>query len=269
MVQMKKLGWLAVAVLALAAQAPAAYVVLNNPEQTRIDGTDIRRKLDGTIILTIQTQNGGTGTREFAPAQILKAAADAPPEFGQAVQAFQAKDFAKVISLMEPIAKDKAGLEVDKQARILIARAYIGQGKAGEAVNQFTEVTKHYPDGLKEASLGLEYANALLAAKQFEKLGTALDDLVKDAPRGVAAKAQNIRGDMRMSQGQTDAAILDFMRTVVFFAKDGEDAVPAARSKAAQAFEAKKDTARAKLLYKRLVEEYKDSPFAKAAAGKV
>ena len=46
-------------------------------------------------------------------------------------------------------------------------------------------------------------------------------------------------------------------------------AVPEALVKAAQAFEAKKDSARAKLLYKRLVEEYKDSPFAKAAAGKV
>lgn len=262
MVHMKKLGWLAAAVASLALQAPGAYVILNNADQTKIEGTDIRRKMDGTIILTITG-----GSREFAPNQVLKAAADAPPEMAQAVQAYQAKDFAKVLSAMETVAREKAGLEVDKQARILMARAYIGQGKAGEAVNQFNEITKHYPDGLKDPALGFEYANALLAAKQFEKLATTLDDLVKDAPRSVAAKAQNLRGDMRLSQGQTDAAILDFMRTVVFFGKDSEEAAPEALLKAAQALDAKKDP-RAKSLYKRLVEEYKDSPQAKAAAGK-
>lgn len=267
MVQMKQLGWLAAAIASLALQAPGAYVILNNADQTRLEGSDIRRKIDGTIILTMQGQTGGTVTREFAPNQLLKAVADAPPELAQAVAAFQAKNYDEVLSKMGTVAREKAGLEVDKQARILMARAFIAQGKAGEAVNQFNDITKNYPDGLKDPALGFEYANALLAAKQFEKLSGALDDLVKDAPRAVAARAQNLRGDMRLGQGQTDAAILDFMRTVVFFGKDAEEAAPEALFKAAQALETKRDP-RAKSLYKRLVEEYKDSPQAKAAAGK-
>ena len=96
---------------------------------------------------------------------------------------------------------------------------------------------------------------------------SVLDDIIKDAPRPAAAKAQNLRGQMREAQGQLDAALLDYMRTAVFFEKDGGDATAEGLFRAAKILDAKKDP-RAKALYKKVVDEYKDSPFAKEAAGK-
>lgn len=240
----------------------ADYVILANG--TRLDCTIIRRKLDGSLIVKLPA-----GQQEFTRADYKIAMADTPPEFTTGVQAFAAKNYQASIETMEKIASEKAGLEVDKQARYVIARAYIAMTppKPAEAVAQFDALAKMYGEAVrKEPQVAVEYAGALLAAKQTDKLIPVLDELVQNAARSVAARAQTMRGQMREAQGQYDAALIDYMRTVVFFEKEA-DAVPEALFRAATVLEKKRDT-RAKMLYKRIVDEYKDSPFAKEAAGK-
>lgn len=241
--------------------APAASVVLLNG--TTLQGSSVRIKLDGTVVL--RTADGAT--REFAKGQYKLAIADMPPEFTTAAQALAGKQYQGVIDTLEKVVGDLNGLEVDKQLRFAMARAYIGLGKPGEAVAQFDTLAKHYgADGLKDPKVAVEYASALLAAKQNDKLVGVIDEIVKNAPRNVAAKAQTMRGQMREQQGQLDAALMDYMRTVVFFDRE-TDAVPEALFRAAEVLEKKRDP-RAKMLYKRLADEYKDSPFAQKASGK-
>lgn len=264
---MNRWGVAAAMLLAGVCAASADYVIL--PNDTRLEGQIERRRLDGTVI--IRVQQGTTAARqELAKGAYKMAVCDPPPaEFGQAVADFRAKNFQAAIDKLEKVADDKSGQEIDKQCRYLIARALTQAGKAADAVQQFDKLAKIYGEEVrKDPQVAVEYAAALLAAKQHSKLPDVLDLLVKDASRPIAAKAQNLRGQMREQQGQIDAAIIDYMRTVVFFEKDGGEAVPEAMLRAAKALESKRDP-RFKMLYKRLVDEYKDSPFAKEAAGKV
>lgn len=258
-----KIGWMAAVVLAVVCGVRADYVILSNDRQ--IDGTDLRRKLDGSVVILIPN----AGKQEFAKGAYKVAVADMPAEFATAVQAYQAKQYQAAIDTLEKIAGDKSGLEVDKKCRFLASRCFIQLGKAADAVSQFDLLAKpnlYGPTVFKDPSVAVEYANALLAAKQNDKLGSVLDDIIKDGPRPAAAKAQTIRGQMRESQGQLDAAVIDYMRTVVFYEKDGAEAVPEALYRAARVLDMKKDP-RAKKLYKQLADEYKDSPFAANAAG--
>ena len=263
----KMVGLAAGLLLAGATCARADYVILK-ANDTKIEGQIERRKLDGTVIIKVM-QGQGTVLQEFAKGDYKMAVADIPPEFAGGVAAYKAKNFQKAIETMEKIASDRAGLECDKAARYISARSFVGLGKPAEAVSQFDQLAKVYGDQiLKDPDVGVEYAGALLAAKQNDKLSAVLDDLVKDAPRNIAGRAQTIRGEMREQQGQLDAALLDFMRTEAFFAKDAPEAVPEALFHAAKVLDSRHDP-RAKVLYKKIAEEYKDSPYAKEAAGHV
>jgi tetratricopeptide (TPR) repeat protein len=259
----KILSSAATALLVSALGASADYIELMNGN--RIEGKDARRKLDGTV--TIITANG---RQEFAKGQYKIAVCEpAPAEMAQGIQAYRSKNFQQAIDTLEKVADDKQGLEVDKTCRSVIARAYAGLNKGMEAPGQFDKLVKVYgADVLKEPSVAVEYAGALLAAKQFDKMGGVLDGIIKDGPRPAAAKAQNLRGQLRETQGNLDAAVLDYMRTAVFFGADGGDAVPEGIYRAAKILDAKKDQ-RAKGLYKRIAEDYKDSPFASEAKAKI
>src|SRR5262245_39835616 len=64
----------------------AAYVELSNG--TKIEGTDIRAKSDGEIILTT-----AQGQRSFIKGQYVRAEADKPADFDKAGQLYQQKSF--------------------------------------------------------------------------------------------------------------------------------------------------------------------------------
>lgn len=257
----KNLAGVAAMLLGGVGSASADYVVLNNG--TKMEGKDARCKLDGTVMITL-----AAGRQEFAKGSYKVAVCDPPPaEFVAGVQAYRGQKYQQAIDTLEKVADEKMGLEVDKQARYVIARSYAAMGKAGEGVSQFDKLARIYGEPVrKEPAVAVEYAGALLAAGQHEKLGGVLDDIIKDAPRNLAAKAQTLRGQMKEKQGQVDAAITDYMRTVIFFEQE-EDAVPEALYRAAKAFESKRDP-RAKNLYKKLTDEYSNSPYAREAAGK-
>lgn len=258
----KILGSAAVAVLTGALGASADYIDLMNGN--RIEGKDARRRTDGSVMII--TANG---RQEFAKGQYKVAVCEpAPAEMAQGVQAYRAKNYQQAIDILEKVADDKQGLEIDKTCRSVIARSYAAMNKGIEAPAQFDKLVKIYgAEVLKEPTVAVEYGNALLAAKQFDKLGAVLDGIIKDGPRTAAAKAQNIRGQQREVQGNLDAALLDYMRTAVFFGADGGDAAAEGLFRAAKILDAKKDQ-RAKGLYKRVAEEYKDSPFAAEARSK-
>ncbi len=248
--------------------ASADYVILNN--DTRLEGQIQRRKLDGTVVIKVSRADGGSAVQEFAKGSYKSAVCDPPPpEFAVGVKAANDKQWQAAIDALEKVADDKQGLEVDKQARYVIARCLIQLGKAPDAVAQFDKIAKIYGEEIrKDPQVAVEYANALLAAKQNTKLSGVLDDIIKDAPRPAAAKAQNLRGQMREQQGQLDAALLDYMRTAYFFSRDGGDAVPEGLYRAAKVLDLKRDP-RAKMLYKQVVDGYRDSPYAREAAGHI
>jgi len=247
------------AVLCMASLTDAAYVLL--PNNTRIDGTDIRAKSDGEVILTTPQ-----GQRSFPKGQYLRAVADKPVDFDKAKQLVAAKTYDEAVRILNDIVSKYRYLEWDNTAHALLAQVNMAKGDAAAAASEYEQILRNSPEAKNDAALQWSYRDALLAAKQFDKLQPILTELIEKGERADAAKAQIMRGDIRQAQGQVEGAVIDYLRTVVLYESE-RDAQPEALFKAAEGLDKLRDP-RARELYKKLTSEYASSPYAAKAAGK-
>jgi tetratricopeptide (TPR) repeat protein len=245
--------------LAAAMSARAAYVELSNG--TRIEGTDIRAKSDGEIILTT-----AQGIRSFMKGQYTAAFADKPADFDKAKGLAAQKNYDEAARILADVAARYRFLGWDNQANALLAQVYIAKGDAAAAAGCYEQMFRNSPETAADGNLQWGYRAALLGAKQYDKLNPLLTESIAKGSRADAARAQTMRGDIKLAQNQTEGAFLDYMRTVTLFENERE-VRPEAMLKAAEALEKLRDP-RAKDLYKQLRETYPDSPFAQKAAGK-
>ncbi|HPG00095.1 MAG TPA: tetratricopeptide repeat protein [Kiritimatiellia bacterium] len=248
------------AALFLAGSAPAAYVITSSNQ--RIDGTDIRAKSDGEIILTT-----AQGTRSFYQGQYLRAVADKPAEIDKAAQMAEAKQYDEAIKLLEDVAVRYRFLDWDVQARVALPKVYLLKGDAAGAVTAYERLFTSSPKTKEDQEVQWSYRQALLGAKQYDRLETVLKDVIAKGSRGDAARAQIMRGDIKAAQNQVEAAALDYMRTVILFASE-RSVQPEALMKAAESFEKLRDS-RAKDIYKKIVDEFPTSSQATAARAKI
>jgi tetratricopeptide (TPR) repeat protein len=245
----------------VATRAFAVPYVITTQGQ-RVEGTAIRATSEGEIILTLPN-----GQRSFFPGQYLKAVADKPAEIDQAAQLAQAKKYDEAIALLDKVVLHYRLLDWDNQASIVIGRVYAQKGDFAAAVGAYEKLFTTSPKSKEDPELQWAYRDALLQAKQYEKLETALNTVIGTGSRPEAARAQIMRGDIRTSQGQLESAVLDYLRTVVLFESEKE-AQPEALFKAAETLKALRDP-RAEGFYKKLIEQYPSSPYAqKAQSGK-
>lgn len=237
-----------------------AYVITTQGQ--RIDGTDIRAKANGEIVLTTPQ-----GTRTFYPGQYIRAVAPKPPEMDQAARLIEAKRFDEAIKLLEDVVVKFRFLDWDNQARLVIANAYLRKGDASSAVAAFEKLFAANPKSREDNDVMWAYRRALLEAGQYDKLEQQLQQIISSGPRSEAALAQIMRGDIKMAQGQVELAAMDYLRTVILFESE-KAAQPEALWKAGQALEQLRDP-RAKEMYKKLVTEFGSSPQAQAARAKL
>ena len=252
---------LAAGALAAIEASAAPYVVLMNG--TTNVGVSITRKLDQSVVLTLE----GGKVFTYAKDQVKAAVADMPPEYTKAVQALSAGKPDEAIALCEGVISNLRGLHWDNQARRIIAYANKSKNKFGEAVTAIETAFRESPELKSDEKFMGDYCTMLIAAGQYEKVGTELDKLVASGSRPMAARAQVLRGDMRVAQGLADQAILDYMRTVILFENEKETRGEA-MFKAAELLEKRKDR-RAPELYRRIKEEYAGTSLAQKAAAKV
>ncbi len=240
--------------------ARAAYVITTQGQQ--VQGTDIRARPNGEIILTTPQ-----GTRTFYPGQYVKAVADRPPEMDQALRLIQAKQFDQAIKVLEDIAVKFRFLDWDNHARVAIANAYSAKGDYVAAVNAFEKHFAANPKAREEAEVMWAYRKALLDAQQFDKLEQQLQSAIASGSRTDAARAQIMRGDIRMAQNQIELAAMDYLRTAILF--EAEKTVqPEALWKAGDALEKLRDP-RSKEMFRKLVETYPNSQQAQQARAKL
>jgi tetratricopeptide (TPR) repeat protein len=240
--------------------ARAAYVITTTGQ--RVDGSDIRAKSDGEIILTTPA-----GTRSFYPGQYTKAVVDKPAEIDNATKLIDARQYDEAIKVLEDVVIRYRFLDWDLQARALLPQVFEKKGDLINAVGAFEKLFAASPKSKEDPALEWSYRETLLKAKQYDKLETALNTVIAGGSRPDAARAQIMRGDIRASQGQLDAAVLDYLRTVVLFESE-KDAQPEALFKAAETLKALRDP-RADGFYKKLIEQYPGNPYSqKAESGK-
>ncbi|MFH0953333.1 MAG: tetratricopeptide repeat protein [Verrucomicrobiota bacterium] len=238
----------------------APYVI--TVQGQRVEGTAIRATSEGEIILTMPQ-----GQRSFFKGQYLKAVADRPPELDRAAQLVQNKQFDEAVKLLEDVGRRYVYLDWDIQAQALLPQVYVRKGDMNAAVMSYEKLFTTSAKSKDDPAIQWAYRQTLLDAKQYTKLEPLLDTVIAGGDRAEAARAQIMRGDVKAAQNQLEGAALDYLRTVVLFANE-KASQPEALFKAADTLERLRD-ARAKELYKKLVDEYPSSPQAVQAKGKI
>ena len=250
------------AALAAGAAGAAPYVVLSNGQQ--VQGSAIRALANGDINLTMDM-----GMRTFPKGSYMKAVADKPAEYDQAAAAIKAQKFDAAVPLLEAIVAKYRYLGWDVEASKLLAQALLGKGDAEGAVKAYEQLFLVAPAEKQNADTAWGMRRAMLKAKQYPALIRQLDAVAAAGVRSEAARAQTMRGDIQLDQNNVELAALDYLRTAILFA-DVKDAaiLGEATYKAAAALEQLRDP-RAKDLYKKVATEFKASPYAAQAAGKL
>jgi len=254
-------SWLAaMLVLGTVGLASAATVIL--PNGSRVDGTAIRASRTGDIILTTSA-----GQQTFPRGQYAKAIADKPPAFDQARTLAGQGKHDEAIAVLEKIATEYRFLDWDNNSYVAIAQIQASRGNHTEAVEVYERLIRQAPELKDDAAIQANYRSALLSAKMFDKLLPSLDQAISKGSRSDAAKAQIMRGDIRLAQGQVEAAVMDYLRTAILF--ESEKAIqPEALFKAGQGLEQLRDS-RAKEMYRKLVQNYPSSSYAQDARSKM
>ena len=253
-------GGLAVSMLLVSSMPARSAYVVTIQGQT-VEGSDIRAKSDGEIILTTPQ-----GTRTFYKGQYTRAVADKPADFDRAKQLIEAGKYDEATKILEDIILRYRYLEWDSAALALLPQIYTRKGDFTGAVAAYDKLFAASPKSKEDAEIQWAYRKTLLDGKMYDKLDPLLAGVIGSGSRPDAAKAQIMRGDLRMAQNQLEPAALDYLRTVVLFETE-RDVQPEALFKAADALEKLRD-ARAKDLYKKIVADYSDSPFAAQARAK-
>lgn len=254
---MVRKGILLLAVLGASLFSSQAAHVITITGQ-RVDGSDIRAKSDGEIILTTVQ-----GTRSFYPGQYAKAVADKPAEIDKAAALAEGKQCDEAIKLLEDVILRYRFLDWDNQARAMLPKIYMKKGDPVGAISAYDKLFAASPKSKEDAQLQWGYRQTLLDAKQYDKLEQQLSGVISAGSRADAAKAQIMRGDAKVAQAQIESAAMDYLRTVILYAGE-KDVQPEALFKAGDALERLRD-ARAKEMFRKLVDEYPASPEAATA----
>ena len=254
------IGLAAVCVAGKAWAAP--YVML--PNGSRVDGTAIRALSTGDINLTTEV-----GVRTFPKGSYLKAVADKPPEYDQAVAARNAKKYDDAAKLLEGVVARFRYLGWDVEASKLLAQVLLEKGDAEGAVQAYEKLFLLSPEAKQNSDVAWGLRRAMLQAKQYPALLRQLDAVAAAGSRPEAARAQTMRGDIQLAQNNVELAAMDYLRTAILF-QDVKDAAiqGEAHFKAASALEQMREP-RAKDLYKKVVSDFGASPYAAQARGKI
>ena len=251
-----------VAALAAGAAGAAPYVVMPNGQQ--VQGSAIRALANGDINLTTEM-----GIRTFPKGSYLKAVADKPAEYDQGLAALKAQKYDDAIKLFSGIMASLRGLDWDVAAARELPKAMLGKGDAEGAVKAYEQLFLLSPAEKQNPDSAWGLRRAMLKAKQYPALIRQLDAVAAAGNRSEAARAQTMRGDVQLDQNNVELAAMDYLRTAILFADLNDPAILGeATYKAAAALEQLRDP-RAKEMYKKVATEFKASPYAAQAAGKM
>ncbi len=247
-------GW-----LGLAAAATAAPVVLD-AQGRQIQGTAIRSHEDGRIELATPQ-----GVRTFQPGEYRLAVADRPELFDQAETFRQANQMPSAIRAYTQVIEQYAFLTWDIEASRRLAGIQNQAGRPGEAARTLEKIldrADHFGQRNQLHSEYLRYLAALQERGELAEFGPrGLGALARAGDPPVAARALVLRGDLRVAAGQHDEAVLDFLRVATLY-RQAREIQAEALFKAGQSFDELRDPSAARQMYRRLRENFPQSPFA-------
>jgi tetratricopeptide (TPR) repeat protein len=170
--------------------------------------------------------------------QVVKVVKAPPADFTAAQEALKSGDYAKALPLIKAVTDKFFGLPSPwaETAAAELGDAYVGLNQIAEAEKAFEEFKKAYPQSINRANLGTAQiaiekqnpaeAKALLAPiiEEAAKVAQAGGD--KGATYG---RAYYLMGRVEEAEGNSAAALQDYLTTVTLFYQD-----PAITAKAQQ-----------------------------------
>jgi TolA-binding protein len=255
---------LTVASLACASSTWAAPYVILKQDNRRIDAQTISGSPTGEV--TVIDTAGGKYT--YKRDQIATLFVDPPAEWNSARTKVPAGQLDAALADCMTVIQRYPGLGYDTMAGDLAIQILLRQKKNDEAAKLAERVIRSNAAALSSSpAFQAAYWRTLLATGKTAQLAEMLDKAIQGGSRDEAARAQIIRGDLRLAENKNKEAVLDYLRTAVLFEAQ-KDVQPEALFKAAQTFELLKDSARAKAFYDKVKSEYPDSSFGQQAKSK-
>ncbi|HEX3846181.1 MAG TPA: tetratricopeptide repeat protein [Steroidobacteraceae bacterium] len=127
--------------------------------------------------------------------------------FGAATSALEANDRAKSRTLADAVIKDHSGTPYADQARLLLARLDVDEGKSPNAVAPLTQVMNDSKDSQLRNVARLRLARILIdQGKPDEALKTLADPI----PQGFGTPFREVRGDAYAAKKDAGAAVTEY-----------------------------------------------------------
>ena len=256
--------WVGVAAWAgLVLPASAAYVI--RADGQRVDGSDIRVKPSGEVVLTTVR-----GQMFFTAGQYRQAVADRPPDYDKALQLVNAQKHAEAIPLLNGIVGRLHGLYWDEPAGVLLLKCQVATGDGAGAVASYDRLVASNPKLVEDANIQDAYRQALIAAKRFDRLTPLLASALAGTSRMEALRAHLTRGDLYAAQNRLEEAAMDYLRAALLFrdVKSDADLQAEALLKAGETLQKMKDERGAQHCFQELRRLYPRSHAAEQAAKK-
>lgn len=154
-------------------------------------------------------------------------------------------------------------LEHDMVAAVYLAEAYLATGNTRQAAATCQKVRANRTATQLSADFLRVYWRTLLENQKHSTLQQEVKEIIETGPRPVAALAQLMRGDIDVSKGNYERALIDgYLRTVILFG-DVRDVQPEALYKAARCFEELGESVNAEKMRKKLLAVYPGSDYSK------
>lgn len=183
----------------------------------------------------------GQGQLGLPIASIKEVRMTPPPEFAQALAAYQAKDYNKALTFDKAVVDKFKGMPSTwaQQATSFLGDLYIALNDLPKAEAAYNDFKKFYPSGGSLASdVGL--SRLAVAKKDYDGAKAKLQPITEAAlqekvvnPANALAYSQAflVSGQVNEAQGRLSEALQDYLRTVTYFYQDSA-AVAAAKERA-------------------------------------
>ncbi len=170
-----------------------------------------------------------------------------------------------VIANLEEIVNAYAMLQWDVFAGRWLAEAYLQTKQAKKAVETCEKIMRDARPAQITSDLVNIYWDALFQCRMYDKLRSDLTKRIEEGDRETVAIAQIKRGDIDMTAGDFEKALLDgYLRTITLF-RSVKSVQPEALYKAMKCFEALGQQTHAAKMRKILLAEFPENPYSNEA----
>ncbi len=230
---------------------------------TRMDGTTVDGQLRWMprsreyLVMDSEGRRYTVAERQVRDVRVMP-----PPRWKDIVNAFQAKQYPRVIKPLQSIMEEYIRMQYDVPAASMLTQAYMAIGQPAEAIKSAEVAISRNPNVWQDMDFARVYWQALAQAKS-PKLRSVLQEAIERGSRETAAAAQVMRGNIDFDQGRYREALVDGYLRVIMLFKNVQQVQPEALYKAVRAHEQLGEHSHAEKFRRILLSEYPRSSYSR------